>query len=160
MARGQLTRLAKLLLRFGPRLLEHSEVMFDTLWGEGRLPPRARYAMHLRLARLARSPAALLVLPPLARVAGLSGREIDAAIAGELDDLDETSARVVAWASSVAGAGGEMPIDWPPAARRMTMRERERVLLLTRLELVVHTLLLVGTPEGLRGAAAQELASS
>lgn len=160
MARGSLSRLATMVFRFGPRLIEHSGVLADTLWGEGRLPPRTRYAMHLRLARLARSPAALLVFPALARVVGLSSAEIDAALSGKISELDATSAAVVAWASTVAEAGGEMPIDWPPEARRMTMRERERVLLLTRLELLVYALFLVGLPEGMLGADPHDRATT
>ena len=71
----------KSLLRFGPPLLEHGDVLLDTLWGPGRLPPRARYALHLRLARLTRSPYALVLFPALARVVGLNSEEIDAALA-------------------------------------------------------------------------------
>lgn len=154
----QLSQALRSLSRFGPTLLEHGDVVLDALWGRGRLPPKSRYAIHLRLARLSRSPLALLVFPALARVIGLDSGEIDAALAGDFEKLDQVTARVAAWASAVAEAGGEMPIEWPDAARELTMRERERVLLLTRLEMVIYTLSLVPVPKFLLGADPKDLA--
>ena len=147
-----LSNLARTTFRFVPDLVEHANAISASMVGEQRMPVDARMALHLRLARVLRCPVCLLAFPALARVAGLTGPEIDAALDGRTDRLRPTVAQTVAWAGAVARAGGEMPLDWPPEARAMTMRQREQVLLLTRLELVVHAMGLLVVPEPLLGA--------
>ncbi len=83
---------------------------------------------------------------------GLNSEEIDAALSGDIEKLDEETACVVAWATAISDAGGEMPLEWPQEARSMTMRERERVLMLTRLALVFYAISNVPVPTGLLGA--------
>jgi len=151
------SNLIRSVLRFGPHLFEHMDVLVDSLWGESRLSARERYALYLRLARLSRSPLALVTYPAVAKVVGLSSEEIDAALEGDTSKLDEETARVVAWAGAVAASRGEMPLEWPTEARDMTMRERERVLMVTRLVLVLNAFALLPVPKAFLGVDPQEL---
>jgi hypothetical protein len=50
-----------------------------------------------------------------------------------------------------------MPLEWPEEARHMTMRERERVLMLTRLILVLNAIMLLPVPENLLGVDPETL---
>lgn len=101
---------------------------------------------------MSRSPVGLIVFPALARVVGMSSHEIDAALSGDIEKLDEETGCVVAWATAISEAGGEMPLEWPRVARDMSMRERERVLMLTRLGLVFYAISNIPIPESLLGA--------
>jgi hypothetical protein len=71
---------------------------------------------------------------------GLGQRDLDAAAEGEIDALPHDLGRVVAWTTAVVEAKGEMPLEWPAAARDMTMLEREQVLALARLVLVLKSI--------------------
>lgn len=152
-----LSNLVRTVLRFGPHIVEHASVLAGSLWGKNSLSRRERFALYLRLARMSRSPLALVTFPAVAPVAGLNGQEIDAALEGDTKRLDQETARVVAWASAVAGAKGEMPLEWPEEARHMTMRERERVLMLTRLILVLNAITLLPVPDHLLGVDPETL---
>ena len=154
LARYDLGNLVRTALRFGPGLVEHAGALRTALLGDERLPLEARVALHLRLARLLRCPLCLVAFPALARVAGLTGPELDAAVEGHLEALRPELAQVVAWGAAVALARGEMPLEWPPEARRLTMRQREQVLLITRLELLIHSAGLLVVPEPLLGVDA------
>ena len=143
-------------MRFGPGLIEHHRALTSTVVGDERLPMDVRIALHLRLARLLRCPVCLVAFPGIGRVAGLSGRQIDAALEGEMGELPPMMAQVVSWAEAVVRADGEMPLDWPHQARAMTMHERERVLMLTRLEILVHAIGLAVVPTSLLGTAPRE----
>lgn len=149
----------ELVLRHAPSLVEYADILRDSLWGEHRLSARARLALHLRLARLSRSPLALIAFPAAAHAAGLSSAELDAALEGDTAQLGHDVSRVVAWAGAVARAGGEMPLEWPEEARHLTMDDRERILLLTRLFLVVNSLAMLPVPERLLGVDPSELSS-
>jgi hypothetical protein len=151
--------MARLMLRHAPSLIEYADLIGDSLWGKQGLSARERIALHLRLARLSRSPLALIAFPAVARLAGLRGAEIDAALEGDIERLGHDVAGVVAWAGAVARAQGEMPLEWPDEARRMTMHERERVLLLTRLFLVLNSVAMLPVPEHLLGVDPAELSS-
>lgn len=151
--------MARLVLRHAPSLVEYADIIRDSLWGEQRLSARERVALHLRLARLSRSPVALILFPAAAHLAGLSGVEIDAALDGDTERLGHDVARVVAWADAVARAGGEMPLEWPDEARQLSMDDRERILLLTRLFLVVNSVAMLPVPERFLGVDPAELSS-
>jgi len=138
--------------RFLPGLVEHVGTLAGTFAGSDPLAMDVRIALHLRLARVMRCPVCLMTFPAVARVVGLSGPEIDAALEGRTDRLRPDVARTVAWAAAVAAARGEMPLDWPEEARDMSMPERERIMVLTRLELLVHSVGLVVVPEPLLGS--------
>ncbi len=115
----------RILLRFGPLLLERADVIAGTIWGPRKLSHRERLAIQLCLARLSRSPIALVTTPTRAWFAGLTDTEIEAAPDGTVDRLDEKCRPAVACAEASAHAKGEMPLDWPDETRGMTMRERE-----------------------------------
>jgi alkylhydroperoxidase family enzyme len=149
----------KLVLRHAPSLVEYADIIRDSLWGARRLSARERLALHLRLARLSRSPLALIAFPAAAHMAGLAAGEIDAALEGDTARLGHDVARVVAWADAVARAGGEMPLEWPEEARRMSMDDRERILLLTRLFIVMNSVAMLPVPERFLGVDPAELSS-
>lgn len=150
-----LKNLVEMGLRFLPDLAEHAGAIASGAVGGERMPLDARLVVHLRLARLLRCPVCLAGFPAAARVAGLEGGQIDAALEGRVDELPDMLAGAAAWAGTVAAARGEIPVEWPPEARALPAKLREQVLALARLELLVHAASLLVVPEPLLGPPAE-----
>jgi hypothetical protein len=114
-----------------------------------RLEWSSRLAAQLRQAKLLGCPVCLKVFPPLGPRAGLSSREIDGILAGDLTGLPVEAAGAAAWVEALIRADGREPAEIPEAAQVLTAGQREHLAAMVRLELLVHSVGLFFLPHSL-----------
>jgi len=125
-------------------------------WAPHLRPPRgealewsSRLAVQLRQAKLLGCPLCLKLFPPLGPRAGLSAREVDGILAGDLTGLPVEAAAAVSWVEALIRAGGEAPDEIPEAALALTAGQREHLAALVRLEILVHSVGLFFLPHSM-----------
>lgn len=116
--------------------------------GHGRLAGQARAGAQLRLARLVGCPVCAALFPGIARRAGLSAAEVEAAARGEIAALPREVAGSVAVVEETVRGGGQLR-ELPEAARALTDGQREHLVVWIRLELVVHSVGLLFLPQSM-----------
>jgi len=121
-----------------PELIKGGADLLPGLLGEHKLDGGSRLAVHLRLARLLGCPVCANLFPALAARAGLSPQAILSAQAGSPDGLSGEQFGAVVWAGEILVADGATPVTVPEAALALTDPQRQHLLLMMRLELVVH----------------------
>ncbi len=121
-----------------PSLLRHRRDFAVGFSGAGRLDGATRLAVQLRMARVLGCPVCAGLFPLLARPAGLSDEAVRSAFAGQPGDLSAVQYGAVAWAGEVLRADGAAPRELPEPALALSDAQREHLLYVMRLELVVH----------------------
>jgi len=108
-----------------------------------------RLAVQLRSSKLLGCPVCLKLFPGLGPRAGLSSVQVDDALAGRLAGLPPEAAGAVAWSEAVLIAGGAAPDVVPEPALELRASQRDHLLALTRLEIVIHSIGLMFLPHSM-----------
>lgn len=106
--------------------------------GPDQLRSSTRAVLHLRLAKVLGCPVCRAIFPGIARRAGLSTEEIDAALRGDPQALPVEAGAALAWVEAML-PDGEQPPEVPELARRLSERQRAHLATYLRLDLVVHS---------------------
>lgn len=131
-----------------PELIKGGADLLPGLLGEHKLDGASRLAVQLRMARLLGCPVCANVFPPLGPSVGLSPSAVQSALKGTPDGLTEAQYGAVVWASEVLVGDGATPDPIPEAAQALTEPQRQHLLFMLRLELVVHATGLMFLPHG------------
>lgn len=121
-----------------PELLRGGPDLIPGLVGEHKLDTASRVAVQLRMARLLGCPVCARMFPGLGRKAGLTHEAVESALAGEPAGLAPEQYGAVVWADAIITGNGATPLDVPMAALALTDPQRQHLLFMMRLELVVH----------------------
>lgn len=146
-----LGRFGRQLRRRGPELLRGLPRLVA---GVGSLGLDTRLAVQLRLARLVGCPVCLGVFPRLGDKAGLSEAQVADLAAGRKTDLPPEAAGAVAWVEELVLADGTPPEVVPAAAMALSQAQRDHLVGITQLELLVHSAGLMVLPHSLIRRAA------
>ena len=132
-----------------PELLRSGGHLVTGLTGPHRLPGSSRMAVQLRMARILGCPVCAKLFPPLGSRAGLSPEAVQSALAGAPDALTPEQYGAVVWAGDILQADGTAPFEVPEPALALTAPQRDHLLFMMRLELVVHSTGLMFLPHGM-----------
>ncbi len=131
-----------------PELIKGGADLLPGLVGEHKLDGSSRMAVQLRMARLLGCPVCAKIFPPLGGSAGLSETGVLSALAGTPEGLTDQQYGAVVWCGEILVGDGATPADVPEAALVLTEPQRQHLLFMMRLELVVHATGLMFLPHG------------
>lgn len=131
-----------------PELIKGGADLLPGLMGEHKLHGSSRLAVQLRMARLLGCPVCANLFPPLGARAGLSPQAVQSALDGTPDGLTDPQYGAVVWVGEILVGDGATPAPVPEAALVLTEPQRQHLLLMMRLELIVHATGLMFLPHG------------
>ncbi len=133
--------------RQSPRIFGDSNSIIAGFKGDERLTASQRLAMQLRITKIMGCPVCLNLLPPLARKAEFDEDQIQDAMNGGMGTLSPDVAAAADWAEAVLLADGDEPDEEDVVeSALLTDLQREHILTMTRIEMVVHSLGLAFLP--------------
>ena len=147
--RYNLQKLGRELTAQTPELIRGLPRLLGGLAGEDRVSLTTRLAFQIRSARLMGCPVCLEIFPRIAPGAGLDEVALGRVLRGEVAGLAPALAGAVAWADAVITRDGAAPELVPGPAMALSRGQREHLLFMARLELVVHAAGLMFLPHGL-----------
>jgi alkylhydroperoxidase family enzyme len=116
--------------------------------GAESLGPHTRIAIQLRLARLLGCPVCRALFPAIGRKAGLTEAFMRAALDGEPAGLTPEAAAALAWVDEVVRSGGAPGAPVAPATE-LTVVQRDHLVVMTRLDIIIHSIGLMFLPHSL-----------
>jgi len=131
-----------------PELVKGGANLLPGLLGEHRLDGGIRLAVQLRMAKLLGCPVCFKLFPPLGARVGLSPEAVQSALDGTPEGLTDQQIGAVVWSGEILVGDGATPETVPEAALALTEPQRQHLLLMMRLELVVHATGLMFFPHG------------
>lgn len=131
-----------------PALIKGGADLLPGLMGEHKLDGGSRLAVQLRMARLLGCPVCISLFPSMGAHVGLSAEAVQSALAGTPEGLTDQQYGAVAWSGEILVGDGATPDSVPEAALALTEPQRQHLLFMMRLELVVHATGLMFFPHG------------
>ncbi len=142
-----LAHLGQTFLTHAPAVILGGAQLLDGLRGDGRLAGSTRIAIQLRLAKLLGCPLCRALFPALAQRAGMGEAEVQAALRGEGAQLAPETAAALAWVDEIVRAGGQPQSC--EAAAGLTAAQRDHLVVLTRLDVIIHSVGLMFLPRSM-----------
>lgn len=146
--------LAQRLVLLGPKVIGGIPDIAVGFAGPHRVSAPARVAAQIRLARVLGCPVCAGLFPRLAGKVGLSEDQVARVREGELAGLAPDVAGAVAWVEEVLVREGQEPEVIPQPATHLSPEQRDHLLAMARLELIVHHTGLMLLPKALVRRAA------
>jgi len=122
-----------------PAVITGATHLVDGFRGPERLRADTRAAVQLRLAKLLGCPVCRALFPGVARRAGLSDAQVQAALAGEIAQLPREAGAAMTWVEAILSSGGTAPLAVPEGAASLSAKQRDHLEVYTRLDIVVHS---------------------
>ncbi len=143
-----LSHLGQALLAHAPAVLRGVPQLIAGFRNDRRLDGATRIAVQLRLATLLGCPVCRGLFPALARRAGVSEAGVQAALHGDGAALPAQTAAALAWVEAIVRAGGDPPAP-VEAAAALSGPQRDHLVVLTRLDLIIHSVGLMFLPRSM-----------
>ena len=143
-----LVNLGQAMAAHAPDVLRGLPLLVAGFKGTNSLRADTRIAVQLRLSKLLGCPVCRALFPGIGRRAGLTDTFMDAALRGDGSALTGEPAAALAWMEEVVRTGGHPAAPVAPATE-LTAAQRDHLLILTRLDIIVHSVGLMFLPHSM-----------